>query len=108
MKYFTDVADHMQKTSSTSSEEEGKVQQWIAMIEREGQSIENLVVDVGAELYPPLDTENPLYTGLSQQLAQKMLTLIGMLLKASELVLMKDSLEDIEKYQLIFQSYLSF
>eukprot|EP00599_Poterioochromonas_sp_BG-1_P014116 CAMPEP_0173154408 /NCGR_PEP_ID=MMETSP1105-20130129/13463_1 /TAXON_ID=2985 /ORGANISM="Ochromonas sp., Strain BG-1" /LENGTH=155 /DNA_ID=CAMNT_0014070579 /DNA_START=315 /DNA_END=778 /DNA_ORIENTATION=- len=36
MKYFTDVADHMQKTASTSSEEEGKVQQWIAMIEREG------------------------------------------------------------------------
>lgn len=108
LKYFTEVADHMQRSVKPVSEEEKQLQQWIAMIEKEGQVIENLVVDVGAELYPPLDTTNPQYVIHAQNLAQKVLGLVSLLLKASGTVLKADNLEEIEKYQLIFQSYLSF
>lgn len=80
LKLMTDVADQVHANAATSNDQEDKsveeVQIWVALIERAAQDVENTVIDLGSELYPPVSSEDKGLVDIYQKLISRVKALI--------------------------------
>lgn len=81
LRHFTELADLIQDKGT--EEQQLVCQRWIAMIERQIEDIENQVTDLGALLYPPIDSEDPEIQENYQKLIRLMQEFIQFLLLSS-------------------------
>jgi actin-related protein len=106
MKIITDTADALPHTTEEEQAQVKECQQWIAQVEKSSQELENQVVDLGAELYPPIDCESEYSPALKQfrllqEKMEKFFQLIGKNEKLKSVVTGSELEECMEKFHSI-------
>jgi actin-related protein len=106
MKIITDTSDALPHTTEEEQTQVKECQQWIAQVERSSQELENQVVDLGAELYPPIDCESEYSPALKQfrllqEKMEKFFQLIGKNEKLKAVVTGSELDECLEKFHSI-------